>query len=356
MKAISFALSAFLCGFLPAAALAASPPRVLIIYDMEGVSGIDRQPLTSFRSPEYAEGRNFLTSDVNAAIRGLASGGAGAIWVQDGHGSGNAEEPDILVGEMDPRARFDFRSRDYNPYSTGLDGSFDAIVCIGMHARAGSKGFLAHTYTIEPAFRVNGVEINETQIIALSAARWGIPVIMASGDDVLGEELRAEMPELEYATVKKAVNLARAEPLPQAEVERRIEQSAAKAMEKFVAGKYRPYYIPPPFTFELSFQNAAQAARAAADPSVEAADDRTIRYSSPSFVEGYERAKHLISLATAERQALLIRLLNQSEEGKKLLAQYRDLLLARWLEPEKLPEWARDEPAPAPKKRFHGDN
>ena len=37
-------------------------------------------------APSLAEGRKFLTSDVNAAIRGLKAGGAGAIWVQDGHG------------------------------------------------------------------------------------------------------------------------------------------------------------------------------------------------------------------------------------------------------------------------------
>ena len=79
-----------------------------------------------------------------------------------------------------------------------------AIVCIGMHARANTNGFLAHTYTYEPAFRVNGLDITETQIIALSAARWGVPVIMVSGDDVLETQLRPEFPDLEYAVVKTA--------------------------------------------------------------------------------------------------------------------------------------------------------
>ena len=337
-------------------AQAAGHPRILVIYDMEGVSGIDREAMTDSENSAYAAGRLSLTSDVNAAIRGLAAGGARAIWVQDGHGSGNADEPDILLDRLDPRARFDFRETDYDPYSTGIDGSLDGIVCIGMHARAETRGFLAHTWTYEPAFRVNGVELTETQIIALSAARFGVPVIMTTGDDVLGEQLLDVLPDLEYATVKTAVSRAKAAPLPPGEAERRIEAAARKAMEKLLAGVYRPYYLQPPMVFEVSFQNAAQAARARRDRSVEPAGARGIRFMAPSFVEGYERCKHLIALAAAERTSLLVRLLQQSEDGRKILDHYGELLLLRWLEPEKVPEWAHDPEPPAPRKRFHGDN
>jgi D-amino peptidase len=345
-----------LLSLVPVAALTAAQPRVLVIYDMEGVSGIDHESMTDFGSPDYPEGRELLTSDVNAAIRGLFAGGAGSVWIQDGHGSGNSDEPDLLLDRMDSRARFDFRDRDYDPYSTGLDGSLDAIVCIGMHARANSDGFLAHTYTLEPSFRVNGVDITETQIVALSAARWGVPVIMGSGDDVLGAELAPELPDLEYATVKTAVNRARAEPLPQDEVRRRIESAATRAMGKLLSGALRPYYFRPPFVFELSFQNGRQARAAMSDQAVERVDDLTVRYIAPTFNEGYDRSKHLIALASSDRLRLLVRLLQQSEDGKKLLDEYRALLSERWLEPEKLPAWAASEAMPPKKKRFHGDN
>src|SRR6516225_8834978 len=112
-------------------------PKILIIYDMEGVSGVSHYEMTWVERPDdYARGRALLTSDVNAAIRGLAAGGAGPIWIEDGHGSGNLKEPDLLVDKMDPHAQFDFRDRDFDPYDTGIDGSVDAIVCVGMHARA----------------------------------------------------------------------------------------------------------------------------------------------------------------------------------------------------------------------------
>src|SRR5262249_15023787 len=85
-------------------------PRILISYDMEGVSGaLTPDYVLADKPTQYAIGRKSLTSDVNAAIRGLVKGGAGSIWVQDAHGSGNVYEPDLLVSEMDPHASFDFR-------------------------------------------------------------------------------------------------------------------------------------------------------------------------------------------------------------------------------------------------------
>src|SRR5215468_11470351 len=244
-------------------------PKILVIYDMEGVSGVSHYEMTWVERPEdYARGREFLTFDVNAAIRGLAAGGAGSIWIQDGHGSGNVNEPDLLVDKMDPHAKFDFRSYDFDPYNTSIDGSADAIVCIGMHARANSNGFEAHTVTDRISYRINGVDFTETHIVALSAARWGIPVIMVSGDNVLGEQLKPDFPELEYAAVKTAKNRALAEPLPPAEATKRIEEAAKRAMEKFLKGTYQPFYLPPPYDFQLGFQNWQQTNKTATAPTV----------------------------------------------------------------------------------------
>src|SRR5690349_169351 len=73
-------------------------PKILIIYDMEGGSGVTHYDMLCVeRLDKYANGRESLTSDVNAAMRGLAAGSAGSIWIQDGHGSGNTKVPDFLV-------------------------------------------------------------------------------------------------------------------------------------------------------------------------------------------------------------------------------------------------------------------
>jgi hypothetical protein len=148
----------FLSFFAALTPASTNHPKILIIYDMEGVSGVTHYEMLWFQRPdEYAKGRESLTSDVNAAIRGLTAGGAGSIWVQDGHGSGNANEPDLLVDKMDSHAKFDFRNYDFDPYNTGIDGSVDAIVCIAMHAHANTNGFMAHTVTDRISYKINGV-------------------------------------------------------------------------------------------------------------------------------------------------------------------------------------------------------
>src|SRR5436189_4977397 len=99
-----------LLALLAAAPLAAQTPkpRIFLYYDMEGTSGIKRETQTSFSHPaDYQPAREFLTGDVNAAIRGLIAGGAGEIVVTDAHGSGNPD-PDILLEKMDKRATFDW--------------------------------------------------------------------------------------------------------------------------------------------------------------------------------------------------------------------------------------------------------
>lgn len=332
---------------------AANPPKVLIIYDMEGVSGVIAPSYERYGAPEYPRGRESLTADVNAAVRGLKAGGAGAIWIQDGHGSGNSEEPDLLVDKLDQQAAFDLRDQPYDPYSTGLDGSIDAIVCIGMHARARTSGFMAHTYTFDVAWKVNGVDLTETQIVAISAARWGIPVIMVSGDNVLAGQLPPDFPELEYAVVKTARSLSSAEAVPRAETDRRIENAARRAMQKFLAGRFRSYYFPPPYDFRLSFRTEEQARMATRTRGVSPDGALGVRFAGATFIDGYNISTDVIQHAM-NPLPLLVRILRHSPGGDQILKQLQDLDWQQ-IDPEKLPEWSLPPPPSQKKTKFYGD-
>ena len=340
----------------PVARSTSAHPKILIIYDMEGVSCITHYEMLWVQRPdEYAKGRECLTGDVNAAVRGLAAGGAGAIWIQDGHGSGNTKEPDLLVDKLDPHAKFDFRDHDFDPYNTGIDASVDAIVCMDMHARANTQGFMAHTVTDRISYRINGVDFTETHIVALSAARFGIPVIMVSGDQILREQLKPDFPELEYAQVKVAKSHALAEALPAEVVVKNIEEAAKRAMEKFNAGAFRPYYLPPPYDFQLGFQNWQQADGAATAPGVLKDGDLGVRYRAATFIEGYTLSLDALRRSSDSLQ-VLIRILSQDPQGQKYLNQLSDTFWTRWLTPEKAAPYMQPGPKPAPKTRFYGDN
>lgn len=100
------------------------------------------------------------------------------------------------------RATFLESSLRSEPYIGCIDATYDIIVCIGMHARACTNGFVAHTYSGDFGLNINGINLSETTIIAVSAARFNMPVVMISGDDVLQQEIQQQLLSAEYAVVK----------------------------------------------------------------------------------------------------------------------------------------------------------
>lgn len=212
---------------------------------------------------------------------------------------------------------------------------------------------MAHTYTFDVAWQVNGLDLTETHIVALSAARWGLPVIMVSGDNILAEQLLPDFPELEFAVVKTARSLSSAEAVPRAEADRRIEAAASLAMQKFLAGKFRAYYLPPPYDFRLSFRTAEQGQMAASTPGVSVDGDLGVRYGTKAFIEGYDLATDVIQRAM-NPLPLLIRILRHEPNGEKILKQWEDLI---WLQidPDQLPKWSLPPTPSQEKKKYYGD-
>jgi len=309
--------------------------KVLVLYDMEGVSGAASERHTHFGAdPEYTEGRKSLTADVNAAIAGLKAAGATEITVVDGHGSGNSEGPDVFEAELLPPAKMISRDRPFDIYMDSYDQSIDAIVAIGMHCGAGNPdGFISHTYTVEDVqYRVNGAPFNETMILAMGAARFGIPVIMVSGDDQLDKELKRFLTWVKYAAGKHAVGRAKAEPFAREEVSRRIEKAAREALLGLAEAKL-PLDFPGPYRFTLTFQTANQAETAAEYKGAELQDDGiSVEVRATDFAEGYEASLHLISLALlAGRVENIQRALAAHPQGKELMDAARKFRLDRIL-------------------------
>jgi len=310
------------------------PVKVLVLYDMEGVTGATSYKHTSFAEKiEYEQGRKSLTADVNAAIAGLKAAGATEIVVVDGHGSGNSQSPDVLEDQLLPPAKMISRDRSFDIYMDSYDHSFDAIVAVAMHAGAGNTvGFCSHTYTLEDSqYRVNGIPYNESMILAMGAARYRIPLIMVSGDDQLEKELKRNLPWVKYAAVKHAVNRSTAEPFPRDEVSRRIESAAREALAGLDAARLPEF--PGPYRFALTFQDEAQARNAALLPGAEVlADPTTAQIRANDFEEGYRQSLRLISLAgIVGRAAAFQAVLGDQPNADALRLRTSEWLFERWL-------------------------
>lgn len=281
-------LSLFVCS------ISAAQPKILLYYDMEGISGVTKHSEIMFGEDDYERGRHSLTSDVNAAIEGLIAGGAGEIIIADAHGSGNPDA-DILLNKLDKRAKFDFNTLSNEPYIDCPDSTFDAIVCIGMHARAFTNGFISHTYTDDIAFNINGLDCSETTLIAISAARFGIPVIMVSGDDVLGKELKNQFQGIEYADVKYSHGFYECDTLTQKEARERIYNAAENAVKRIK--EFKPFTVTKPYLFKISFAEESQTNRAYSIGNLKRVDEKTVSYSTNDFVHGFKQSLEMLKLA-----------------------------------------------------------
>lgn len=318
--------------------------KVLVLYDMEGVSGASSVRHTDFGAePEYTEGRKSLTADVNAAIAGLKAAGATEIVVVDGHGSGNSQGPDVLEAELLPPARMISRDRPFDIYMDSYDQSIDAIVAVAMHAGAGNpEGFLSHTYTIEDVqYRVNGVPFNESMILAMGAARFGIPLIMVSGDDRLEKEIQRYLPWVKYAAGKRAMGRAKAEPFAREEVSRRIEKAAREALLGLDSARL-PEKFPGPYRFALTFQDESQASTVARLQGAELlADSISVQIRSNDFEEGYRASLRLISTAgLVGRMQAMQRAIAAQKNAEELREAVGKIVTDRWLDPKSFPSAA----------------
>jgi D-amino peptidase len=222
---------------------------VYIIADMEGLAGAVRnqtemRPVSRGGSPQHERFRQELTDEVNALIAGARGAGATQFIVNEGHGGTLFRN--ILVDQLDPEA---ILIRGYPKpivMSTGLNPMVDAMMIVGAHANAGSPGVISHNFAFD-SFTVNGKALNEAGIAGFIGGEMGVPMALASGDDVLTAETREMLGDIEMVTTKTAFSRSAAAVFPPATVHRLLRQAAARAVRRVKAGELRPLEMEKPY-------------------------------------------------------------------------------------------------------------
>jgi D-amino peptidase len=305
--------------------------KILLYYDMEGVSGLKDLRAISFRNKEYYNpAREVLTSDVNAVVEGLFAGGAHEVHIVDAHGSGNPE-PDILLDKLDKRAKMIFKDKRFRPYVDLVEKDvYDAVAVVCMHAATGGGGFAAHTYTIGMDWIINDKSINETEIIAYAWGQVGVPLIFASGDDKLKEQL-SYMTWLQYVTGKFAKGHSDAEPRPANEVYRDLKTSAQQAVKHI--GKCKAIKPTLPVKAQLRAVHPARLRFLEDIPGLNCKDN-TVTFEAATYQEAYDGIETLIGVATIGYYYLLFEVVEKSDDAKDIYQDYRQLLYKRWSDVE----------------------
>jgi D-amino peptidase len=213
--------------------------KVLVISDMEGVSGVVKWEQVDGGESLYEEARKLYTEEINAAVRGAKAAGATEIVVVDCHGAGKGWTFNSLVPELlDPDCEWVVQD-EWTEYTELLEQGCDAALFVAMHAKSGAaRGVMSHTISGRDYrdLRFNGVSVGETGINAALCGTWGCPVVLVTGDDVACREAEDLLgPELVTVVVKQGLGRNSARNLPPVRARALIEAGAKEAVEKRAA-------------------------------------------------------------------------------------------------------------------------
>lgn len=266
--------------------------KVLISTDIEGVAGVFHHQQTRAGNPEYERARVLMTHEANAAIAGAFDGGATQVLVNDSHGDFRNMLPDLL----DPRADAVMGKPRYLSMMAGVEG-MDAVCMIGYHSRAQGRGILAHTINSFAFARVyfNDIELGEAGIYGALAGEYGVPVVMASGDDVFIEEHRALLPHAVFVQTKRATGQTSGISLSPARACSAIRAGVASALGQRVA---QPVVLKGPIAVRIQTQTPALADLFCQWPSLERLSGDELGFTAPT-VEAAVRSINSLSAMSA---------------------------------------------------------
>ncbi|MDP4503036.1 M55 family metallopeptidase [Nonomuraea turcica] len=256
--------------------------KVYLSVDMEGVTGLtDPEEMHAGRRG-YERGCELMTADANAAVAGAYQAGAASVLVNDAHGS----TKNLRIDLLDERASLIRGPGKAQRMAQGLDGSFQAAGFVGYHARAGvADGVLNHTWMGKEIQNVylNGELCGETRLVAACAGFHGVPVVLVTGDEAVGEEARELLGDVETVAVKKGIDKFSAELLPPGVAQARIREAMARALGRL--SDFTPYRLAAPYTLAVEWNSTAIAAAVALIPGVKTAGSRQIEFTTDDFTQ-----------------------------------------------------------------------
>jgi D-amino peptidase len=268
--------------------------KVLIMSDMEGVSGIVVWEQVNGGAPLYEEGRRLYTQEINAAVRGARAAGATEIVVVDCHGAGAGWNFNSLVPELlDPACEW-VAHHTWSRYTEILEQGCDAALLVGMHARANTPdGVLCHTISTTTWRNLwfNDDLVGETGINAALCGHYRCPVLLVTGDEATAREARALLGGgLTTVAVKRGLSRYSARQIPPVRARQMIEDGARRALAGLAA--VTPYVPRRPTTITIELATVDTAAQFRGRHGVEIAEPLKVVSRGRDWLEAWNQIWH----------------------------------------------------------------
>ena len=259
--------------------------NVYLMVDLEGISGIYSREQVTEGGTRRAEGRAYMTADINACVETCKEAGCEKVYVRDCHGGANT----LIYEQLTPLADYCIQGNTGSDRFVGLSDC-DAVILLGYHAMAGTAGgILEHSMSSASVqnYWVNGIRFGETAIDAAIVGERGKPVIMVSGDDKLCAEAKGFLPWVVTCEVKKGVTWSGGMLLPQARAHALIREKTKEAVAAFA--QMKPFEIRHPVTLRTEMVERGILPSAYAKPYMRIIDGRTYEVDADTMEEALYR-------------------------------------------------------------------
>jgi len=255
--------------------------KIFLSADIEGITGTTNWDETDRTHLDYPEFREQMTAEVTAACEGAMAAGATEIWIKDAHGSARN-----LIAAKLPREAKLLRGWRGHPFMMveGLDSSFDAMLLVGYHSRAGSDANpLAHTISGSDSYvKINDLYASEFVINAFTAASVKVPTVFVAGDAGLCRDAADLIPAITSVAVKEGVGSSTINLHPKLAVEQ-IREAAQDALEADLSKCL--LQLPTSYKVEIGYKNHFKAYASSFYPGASLKDSFTIQFEAKDYFE-----------------------------------------------------------------------
>ncbi len=166
----------------------------------------------------------------------------------------------------------------------GIDDSFDAVVFIGYHARAGtSDAIIDHTSSGNVIdFAINGQSLPESGYNALMAGSYGVPVVFVGGDQAVVDQVEELFGQVGTFATKQGIGAASLGLHPEA-AQKGIRAGVADAVRN--RDRYRPFTMTPPYTLVLKLKSEASVYNGSFFPGARRTGDWELTFTSDDIFQ-----------------------------------------------------------------------
>ena len=175
--------------------------KFMIRSDLEGVTGV-----TTYNQAENSKfGKLMLENDLNSCIEGLLLTGDHEIVIYDEHTDGRNINIINLPSNVSVICGKPLYQKNW---AGGLDSSFDAMIMIGFHARAGiTNALLPHSYShYNLNIYINNIIVGEIGMEVAIAGDFGVPLWLITGDSAGIKEANEFVQNISTVIVKEAID------------------------------------------------------------------------------------------------------------------------------------------------------